>query len=308
MIAGVQTLAVRAFAARYDRSLVRRPLLDPRARRPHRRIDPPLNFLLIGSADQGAPETGPCATVVMIGHATGDSGRAHLVGVPHDLRLDLPAPAASDHSGANLVGAALAGGAGPEVTQRLSVALAGLMDIRFDGAAIIDLDAISRVIDLLGGVQVLVPAPLTSAETGTEFRPGQRRMAGSEALDYAGRHPADRDRDHRRRHQQVWRATAARLADVDVIANPLRLDRVVRGIGSGLVIDTNDLSLEELAGPLQDLRCRELSGVEVPVRPPPDGARTHTLPGAEAPGLFGSLRDGDLDSWARENPRWVNRL
>jgi LCP family protein required for cell wall assembly len=301
-------MAVRALAARFDRSVVRQSLLDPSARRRPRGIAGPLNFLLIGH--RMAPETGPRADVVMIGHVTADFDRAHLIAVPHDLRVELPPYANPGHpGGGDLVGAALAAGDGTQAAQRLSVALAGLMDIRFDGAAIIDLDALPNVIDLVGGVQVLVPTRITSAHTGTVFLPGQRRMAGAEALDYTGRHPVpDGDRDHHRRHQQVWQATAARVADLDPVANPLRLDQMIRGISSALVVDTNGLSLEDLAQALRNLRCRELSGVEVPVQPPADGARTHTLPHAEASELFGSLRDGDLDSWARENPRWVNRL
>jgi anionic cell wall polymer biosynthesis LytR-Cps2A-Psr (LCP) family protein len=314
VIARVQSLAVRALAARYDRNLERRTLLDPGARR-HPTLAGPLNFLLIGTTGGVAPETGPRANVVMIGHVAADFDRAHLVAVPRSLRLDAPAHAAPGHpggtnpGGGDVVGAALAGGDGPDAARQLSLALAGLMDIRFDGALIMDLDAMPRVIDLVGGVQVTVPTPVASAETGKVFPPGERRMAGAEALDYAGRHPAaDDDPAHHRRHQQLWRATAVRLAELDLVANPLRLDQVVREIGSAVVADINGLNVEELAGALSNLRSRQLSGVEVPVQPPADGEGGHTLPDAEASGLFGSLRDGDLDSWAREHPRWVNRL
>jgi anionic cell wall polymer biosynthesis LytR-Cps2A-Psr (LCP) family protein len=344
VIARVQSLAVRALAARYDRNLERRTLLDPGARR-HPTLAGPLNFLLIGTTGGVAPETGPRANVVMIGHVAADFDQAHLVAVPRSLRLDAPAHTAPGHpgganpgganpgganpgganpgganpgganpgganpGGGDVVGAALAGGDGPDAARQLSLALAGLMDIRFDGALIMDLDAMPRVIDLVGGVQVTVPTPVASAETGKVFPPGERRMAGAEALDYAGRHPAaDGDPAHHRRHQQLWRATAVRLAELDLVANPLRLDQVVREIGSAVVADINGLNLEELAGALSNLRSRQLSGVEVPVQPPADGVEGHTLPDAEASGLFGSLRNGDLDSWAREHPRWVNRL
>jgi anionic cell wall polymer biosynthesis LytR-Cps2A-Psr (LCP) family protein len=310
VIEGVQSLAVRALTARYDRSLVRRSLLDPSARRPNPSLAGPLNFLLIGSTHPATAETGPRVDVVMVGHVAADFDRAHLVSVPHNLRLDVPPYAATGHpGGTDLVGAALAGGDPPDAAQHLSVALARLMDIRFDGAAIIDLDAMPSVIDRVGGVQVLVPTPRGPAQTGAVSSPGERRMAGEEALDYAGRHPApDGDRDHHRRHQQLWRATAARLADLDLLTNPLRLDQMVRDIGSAMVIDTNGLSLDELADAIRNLRSTEVSGVEVPVQPSADGPPTHTLPGAEASALFGSLRAGDLDAWARENPRWVIRL
>lgn len=299
---------MRALAARYDRNLVKQSLLDPSARRPPRSTAGPLNYLLIGSTDRAPPETGSRAAVVMIGHVAAGFDQAHLVAVPRHLRLEVPPYAATgDSGGVGLVSAALAGGDEADAARRLSAALAGLMDIRFDGAAIIDLDAIPRVIDLVGGVPV--PTPLASAQTGMLSPPGQQRIAGAEARDYAGRHPApDGDQDYHRRHQLLWQATVARLAELDLVTNPLRLDQVARDIGSALVVDTNGLSLEELVGALVNLRSRELSGVEVPVQPPTDGAPGHILTGAEAADLFGSLREGDLESWARENPRWVNRL
>jgi anionic cell wall polymer biosynthesis LytR-Cps2A-Psr (LCP) family protein len=296
MIAGVGGIAVRALTARFDRSLTRRSLLDPTARRPHTTASGPLNFLLVGW-DEGRPDGQPYAPTIMVLHVSADLERAHLVALPGDLMVDLPHPAGAGHpADSDLLTAALDRADVARGAQLLSAALARLIGVQFDAAAIVDVPAFHRVIDLIGGIEVAGVVDPSSA--------GPRTMDGSRTVDYLRQR---RDERHRT-HQQVWRATAVRLGEVDLLGNPIKLDQVVRAVASALVVDTNGLALDELIAVLRNLRPEQVVGVHVPVRPLTTQSASPWVLHDEAEDLSASLRRGDLARWTRENPYWVNEL
>lgn len=308
MIAGVGGIAVRALAARYDRTLNRRPLLDPTARREGGLTSGPLNFLLVGW-DPARPDRRPGVAAIVIMHVAPGLDRAHLVAVPGDLLTEPPQPADAGQAGAERLAAALDryDEAGADAAQKLSAALAALVGLRFDGAVIIDVAAFERVIDLLGGIELAEHAP--AAPPRTADRPDRRAMDGGQALAYAreGRRP-ERDRDSHRQHQQVWRATAARITEFDPASNPIKLDQVVRAIGSALVVDTNGRRIDDLVTMLGKLRPDDVAGVQLPVRPLANGTASPRVLCAEAHRLLGCLRRGELAAWIEQNPQWINPL
>ncbi|HEX2772694.1 MAG TPA: LCP family protein [Micromonosporaceae bacterium] len=297
MMAGVGGIGVRALTAWYDRSLDRRPLLDPTARRQHSTVSGPLNFLVVGW-DQGHPDVQPQATSIMVLHVSAGLDRAHLVALPGDLMVDLPRPADSGHpGGADLLVAALDRADGARSAQLLSAALTRLMGVQFDGAAIVDLAAVHRLIDLIGGIELAGAADPPGGA-------GSVTMDGGHAVDYLRQR---RDERHRN-HQQVWRATAVRIAEIDLLGNPIKLDQVARAVGSALVVDTNVLGIDDLVGMLRKLRPEQVVGVQLPVRPLTADAASPRVLHAEAEDLSGCLRRGDLARWTRQNPYWVNEL
>lgn len=296
MMAGVGGIAVRALTARYDRSLVRRPLLDATARRQPSTLSGPLNFLLVGW-DQGHPDVQPQATSIMVLHVSPGLDQAHLVVLPGDLMVDLHRPDGGQPSRADLLVAALDRADGARGAQLLSAALSRLMGVRFDGAAIVDITAFHRLIDLIGGIELNGAAdPSTGA--------GSVTMDGGHAIDYLRQR-----RDERHRHyQQVWRATATRIVEIDLLGNPIKLDQVARAVSTALVVDTNGFSLDDLVAALRNLRPEQVVGVHLPVRPLTADAASPQELHPEAEDLSGCLRRGDLARWTQQNPYWVNEL
>jgi anionic cell wall polymer biosynthesis LytR-Cps2A-Psr (LCP) family protein len=297
MIAGVGLIAVRALTARYDRTLDRQQLLDPTARHPRNTASGPLNFLLIGW-DPGQSEIAPHAAAVMMLHVSADLDRAHLVAFPGDLILDLPGTADSGRtSGADLLVAAFDAADIPATARLLSAAISRLMGVQFDAAAIVDVASFHGLIDLVGGIQL-------DATIDRSARADLPRMDGRDAVDYL-RQPRD---DRHRTHQQVWRATAARVAEIDPLGNPMKLDQVARTVGAALVVDTNGHSLDDLVGALRKLRPEHVVGVHLPVRPLTAGSGSPRVFHEEAEDLCGYLRRDDLARWVDQNPDWVSDL
>lgn len=308
MLVSVGSLAVRALTARYDRSLTRRPLLDPRARRPAPaagRADPasgPLNFLLVGW-DGSHPTIGPHAATIMVLHVSADLGRAYLVALPGDLLVELDDPADRSHprGSAQRQLADLDRTDGATSTQVLSAALARLLGVRFDGAALVDVAALPPVIDRLGGISVADVAGGPGDEPA-----GYAALDGGGAVELLRENGTERPgADRHRTHQRVWRATARRIAEIDLLGNPLQLDQVARTVAAAAVVDTNGVGLARLAEVLGKLRAEEVAGVHLPGRPPAGESPT---PWAHphARDLSESLRRDDLAAWTEQNPHWAD--
>ena len=313
MIAGLGGIALRALVARYDQSVVKEQLLDPHARREHATVTGPLNYLLIGSDQRaGNPDAGQRSDTIMIAHLPAGLDRAYLLSVPRDLLVEIPADAASGYAGGtDKINAAFQfGNGGRDGSRLLSATLTRLTGIRFDGAAIIDFTGFHRVIDLVGGVQMCVDTPVRSIHTGTMFDPGCRDMDGAQALDYARQRYGlpDGDYDRQRHQQQLLRAILDRVADTDLMTNPVKLDQVIRGVGSALTVDTNGLPTEDLVFALRGLRPDDLAGIRLPTYSETIDDTSYDRLDAEADGLFRALRGSDLADWVGAHPEWVNHL
>ena len=313
LMAGIGGIGLRILASRYDNSVLKQLLLDPAARRERTNVSGPLNYLLVGSDWRaGSPETEQRSDTIMIMHIPAGLDRAYLVSVPRDLLVNIPqSPTTGYAGGSDKVNAAFQhGGGGEGGTRLLSATLTGLTGVRFDGAALIDFNGFSRVVDLLGGVQMCVDTRVQSIHTKKVFNPGCQQMTGPVALDYA-RQRYDLphgDYDRQRHQQQLLKAIMNKMAADGIITNPVRLDQVIRAIGSSLTVDTNGLPLEDLVFALRDLRSDSMSGVEVPSYPEMIDDTSYVVLDDAARELFQSMTGREVDDWARANPKWVNHL
>ncbi|NUT36795.1 MAG: LCP family protein [Hamadaea sp.] len=316
----------RAVIHRYDASVHRGELLDGSARRggdptsPDPRVRPrqaalkgPLTYLLIGSDRRaGSPDTTQRADTIIVVQVAKDLDRAHLISIPRDLLVDIPAYAPANFwGGSDKINATFQfGGGGHGGTQLLSATLTKLTGLKFDGAAIIEFSGFRRVIDLLGGVDLCVDQDVVSIHTNKHFKVGCTRMNGADALDYSRQRYGlpDHDYDRQRHQQQLLKAIFQRASDSGVARNPLKLDQLIRAVGSTLTVDTGGASLTELLFALRRLGPGDLTGVRVPSYGEYIGDVSYAIMTGEAPGLFRAARDVQLDAWAKAHPQWVNRL
>jgi len=316
MIAGLGAVALRTLTARYDGNVLKERLLDSTARQDtehHSEVSGPLNYLLIGSDKRATnPGAGERSDTIMIVHITEDLDRAYLISVPRDLLVRIPAHRETGFAGGtDKINAAFQFGHGGQGgSQLLSATLTDLTGLRFDGAAIIDFSGFRKVIDLVGGVRMCVKTQVRSIHTGRIFTPGCHQMSGGQALDFARQRydlPGG-DFDRQRHQQQLLRALIDKMADRNVITNPVKTDQIIRGVGAALTLDTNGVPTEDLVLALRGLRTEELVGVQVPTHPEMIGETSYTVPDGDATGLFRSLRKAELHDWVRAHPRWVNEL
>lgn len=248
----------------------------------------------------------------MIMHIPAGLSRAQLISIPRDLLVDIPASADGGYpGGSDKINAAFQhGGGGRGGTRLLSAALTRLTGVRFDGAALIDFSGFRRVIDLLGGVQMCVDAPVRSIHTQTLFQPGCQRMSGAQALDFARQRYdlPNGDYDRQRHQQQLLKAILDKISTEGLLTKPVKLDQLIRAIGSSVTADTNGFALEDLVFALRGLHTDSLVGVQVPSYPEMIDDVSYVVLDEGASGLFRSMREQTVDDWIRANPKWVNHI
>lgn len=313
VVAGGGLVAVQALTARYERSVDRDLLLHPAARREHVGLTGPLNYLLVGSDRRGpATRHDERSDTIIIAHLSRGLDQAYLVSIPRDLLVAIPAsPSTGFPGGPDKINAAFQyGGGGEGGTRLLSATLTQLTGIRFDGAALIDFAGFQRVIDLLGGVRMCVPTPVRSIHTGTVYEQGCQEMTGAQALDYARQRydlPGG-DYDRQRNQQQLLGAILAKATSSQVLSNPIKVDRLIRAVGSSFTLDTNGTPLEDLVLALREMPRGALHGIQLPSHPYEAGGLSFVRLEPAAGDLFVALADSKVRQWADANPTWVHRL
>jgi LCP family protein required for cell wall assembly len=316
VIAGLGVATVTLLANRFEHSVTRASLLAPEARAAapdaHGSVAGPLNLLVIGSdlrADD--PGEGERSDTIIIAHVPQAMDRLDLVSIPRDLWVDIPPDESLGFGGATTkINAAFDYGGGAGGTRLLSATLNDLVGVRFDGAVVVDFSGLQRTVDVLGGVRMCVDQRIVSIHTGAVFEPGCRTMSGAQALDYLRQRYGLADGDFgRQQHQQEFlKALLTRATQAGVLTNPVKLDNVLRSIGSSLTVDTGAYSLTDLAFALRGLGPDDLTGFRLPAVDDTMDDQSIVRATDDAQGLYRALVGDDLESWARDHPQWVNRI
>jgi LCP family protein required for cell wall assembly len=317
VVAGLGIATATLLANRFEHSVTRASLLAPEARAaapgPHASVSGPLNFLVIGSdlrADD--PGEGERSDTIIIAHVPQSMNRLDLVSIPRDLWVDIPPDESLGFGGATTkINAAFDyGGGGAGGTRLLSATLNDLVGVRFDGAVVVDFTGLQRTVDVLGGIRMCVDQRIVSIHTGVVFEPGCRMMSGAQALDYLRQRYSLADGDFgRQQHQQEFlKALLARATQAGVLTNPLKLDSVLRSIGSSLTVDTGAYSLTDLAFALRGLGPDDLTGFRLPSVDDTVDDQSVVRATDDAQGLYRALLNDDLENWTRDYPQWVNKI
>ncbi len=245
-------------------------------------IDGPLNLLLVGIDERtNAPADGARADSIIILHVPANHDAAYLISVPRDSRVHIPAyPKTGYRGGTDKINAAFAfgwlnGGGRQGGFELLALTLKELTGISFNAGAIINFGGFTSVVDAMGGVDMCVDERTISVHVGWDangketppydivppdytprkiygvrpqvYEVGCQHMAGWEALDYVRQRELLPDGDYaRERHQQQFlKAVAKKLTSLGVLANPLRLDSVLRSAANTLTFDGGGYSMTD---------------------------------------------------------------
>jgi LCP family protein required for cell wall assembly len=316
LVAGAVAAAGALLAHRLDHAVTRANLLAPAARAApagHGSVTGPLNFLVIGSdlrADD--PGEGQRSDTIIIAHVPRTLDRLYLVSIPRDLWVEIPADPSLRFGGdTTKINAAFdEGGGGAGGTRLLSQTLTDLVDVRFDGAVVVDFPGLTKAVDLVGGVRMCVDARVVSIHTRAVFDPGCRMMTGAQALDYLRQRYGVADGDFgRQQHQQEFlKALLTRARTAGVLANPVKLDGMLQSIGSSLTVDTGPYGLLDLVVALRGIGPADLTGIRLPYTLDTVGDESIVRAGDDADGLYQALRTDDLQAWADDHPQWVNKI
>lgn len=223
--------------------------------RPNAPIASPLtggmNLLIVGVDERpGHPEEGVRSDTLILVRLDALGRWAGMLSIPRDTRVELP------DVGPTKINVAYGQGyAGAEAYYRpgttpqqggmamAAQAVERLLQLpergqHVDAVAQINFDGFASVIDLLGGVDIDVPALIVDdayptpdfGTTRIEFQPGLQHMDGATALIYARTRHADSDFGRAERQQQVLRAIAAELRKRGPVGQAWLAPGLLRGL------------------------------------------------------------------------------
>jgi LCP family protein required for cell wall assembly len=253
----------------------------------------PVTFLVRGvDGPAGGGDPGGRADTVLLARLDPSTGAASLLSLPRDLLVTDPA------TGGQVRLNGLAADA--------QVAFArDQLGITVNHVAQIDLDGFRSLVDLVGGVDVAVPAPVRDKPTGLLLEEtGCVRLDGDQALalvrarqlevmDAAGRWQPGPFADLERTATQRAVLVAA-LADLAGRTDPVSVDRLSGWVRDHVAVD-DDLGLGELTDLIRAALAVDPAAVEtaiVPVVPAEVDANRLVVDPAAGPAAIDAFREG----------------
>jgi LCP family protein required for cell wall assembly len=253
-----------------------------------------MNYVLIGADDAAGGSSRSDALMVL--HLAADRRTAYLVSFPRDLWVPIPG------YGRNKINAAYAFG-GAQLTVET---LEGLLDVRMDHVAQVDLEGFVGLTDELGGVRVYNKYP--SVSQGYNFPVGWITISGEQALAYVRERKQlpHGDLDRSERHRAVVLAILTKGLSGDTIRNPRRFIAFTSGVARHVIVD-EDLTPEELRGTALSLRLTpgDMASVQAPVARfdrSSDGQSIDVVDEAQMRKLAAALREDTMDAYVRAYP------
>jgi LCP family protein required for cell wall assembly len=224
--------------------------------------------------------------VIMVVHITADRQHAYVISIPRDTWVLI------DGWGMAKINAAFSYG-GPSLFVHTLEQYTGL---RMDHLAIVDWGGFKYLTDALGGVQI----QYAGAATPT-------KLDGEQALEYVReRETLPRgDLDRIQRQQNVLRALSEELMAAGTLANPVKLNGVLKAVTDSIVVDktfTND-KMRELALSLRGLSGDDITQMTVPVAAfdRVDGQSIVRVDRGKAKEMFGAALTDELDRYVAGN-------
>jgi LCP family protein required for cell wall assembly len=300
------------------------PIIPPEALQTAAPVEGPLNYLVLGTDSRAIEDTqqdsgGANSDTILIVHIPKGLDSAFILSIPRDSYVDVPA-GGTWKGGENKINSAFANGGAKLAAQTVF----NLTHIPLNGAVIINFAGIENVVNAVGGIDVCPPydvgnwfsdykqyGPDKVVSSAGNTYPGWKAgkcypMTGTEAMVFARqRHIVPGGDFGRIRNQQlVMQALAKKATSAGIIANPLKLDALLRTVSKCLTIDQS-MNLPSLA--------MALKGIS------PDRIQFATLPHLDTfttwigsslklnvpkdQELFQAILDDRTDAWLAANPQ-----
>jgi LCP family protein required for cell wall assembly len=255
----------------------------------------PLNLLLLGldPYDQGHSDT------IMIVHIPASGTQVDLISIERDVLTEVPGHGTAKISTAYSYG-------GVDLATKTVEHLTG---VHFDGAVVVHLDAVEKITDSLGGVDICLEHQVTSIHTGRVYPTGCRTIDGAMAADLL-RQRRDQplgayDRD--RNGQRFLAALAAKATNLNLITDPGKISKLTQT--DGLAIDLSGVTLPQLYVRLKSTKANDLVGIGVPAYQTTikDGQASEGLP-KDAAQLFAAIQADTIDRFVATHPTWLTQV
>jgi LCP family protein required for cell wall assembly len=212
------------------------------------------NVLITGN-DEPAPGETELSGLIMVLHIDADQRAGGVVSIPPQTVVTVPG------YGPTQIWNSLAIG-GPSLLVRT---VEHLTHVHLDHYARIDFPHVANVVNVIGGVAVILPESTSSF--GYHFHAGVNHLYGGAALAYA-RQPSLTQEGRVLRQQSLIRAVLRKLAVRNLLTNPVTMYRVLHALIGMLTVDSDftNAELAHLSRELSGLNRRNGTFVTAPVR------------------------------------------
>ncbi len=207
------------------------------------------NVLILGLDRR--PEQGYAvrSDVLMVMTAYPQEPRLGLLSIPRDLYVDIPGHGTSRINTAHVWGEQAGSGGGPRLAMDT---VAHNFDIPVQHYVRVDFDGFVRVVDAVGGIDVVVEERIVDnayptenyGTTRIEIPAGPQHMDGERALQYVRSRHGSSDFERAERQQQVILALARRVLAPE---NWLRVPAVYQAVAGGVDTDLGPLALLQIS-------------------------------------------------------------
>ncbi|MEU4622298.1 LCP family protein [Actinoplanes sp. NPDC023801] len=355
LVAGAGTLVTgQALISKYSDAVTDNTLLDPiqpkpaeaaPAPEPDVDIDGAVNILLVG-IDPRDDRTAPLADSIIVAHIPRDRHTAYLFSMPRDLRVDIPAfPKSGTGADRDKINAAMAYGSrlgngkysAAQGFQLLATTVSGVTGIkRFDAGAIVNFGGFKKIVEAMGGVEMIIDMDVKSEHLKPDGSPRDRtpacqghhncarpytgvqkiykkstkpvRLKAWEALDYVRQRYGEGMTDYvRQRHQQQFiKAIAKQAMSRDVVTNPSKLLGVMDAAGGSLTVAPGDHTVLDWAMELKSLNIDDIVTVNLPGEGIFEGEYKGERFLPEVGEFFKAVREERVPAFLLDHPRFVN--
>lgn len=344
VLSGVVLVGTEVLMARYEGAVGKADLFGDQAAGAQAKkseIKGPLNILLVG-IDPRTPTAAPLADSIMVLHVPASMDRAYLFSLPRDLYVPIPAFKKAGFTGkttkinaAMSFGSRVPGG-NPDAARGFELVATTVQNVtgikRFDAGAIINFTGFQKIVDAMGGVDMYIERDVTSEHKQPDGKPrpgntrgegylgpqaiykkGNQHLSGWQALDYVRQRYAENgvpDADYgRQRHQQQFvKAMVGQAFSSDVVANPIKLDKVLRAAGQSLIFNGRGNSVVDFGLALKDIRPNTIQMIKLAGGGVFDGKKyLGEQFQAGVPDFFTALHNEQLDPFLLEHPEFLNK-
>lgn len=249
----------------------------------------PRTFLVIGSdSRENLTEeqlatfgrfAGGRADVIMLVKVFPDEGRAQMLSLPRDLRVEIPG------HGTNKINAAFAFGGASLMVETVKRATG----LEVHHYVEVDFVGFAAIVDQLGGVEISFPFPARDLKSGLQVDAGVQRLNGMTALAYARSRSYQElrggswvavdasDIGRTRRQQQLVFAILSELKRPAVLAE---VGPVIEAFGSHLTVDgaLSERTMIDLAWAMRSIGSEDIEAVTLPTVSRLIGGASYQLP------------------------------
>lgn len=228
-----------------------------------------INILVVGIGGKNHPG-GLLADTIMVASIDPVNKSIAFLSVPRDLYVKYPKGAIgagkinSVYSYGETHTKTIPGGGGALLKQ----SVANILDVPINYYIRVDFGGFENIVDALGGVTIDVPKaindPSFPANDTIHYDPfyitsGTHHMNGKTALKYARSRESTSDFDRSKRQQEVLVAMKEQALTLGVLANPIKMVKIIGLVGNHVQTDLQTDEMEQLFGILKGVNSNSIT-------------------------------------------------